>query len=70
MWYCEIEFVSGKNIKVIFRNKDEAKTFIDFVKYNNSGIVYADGKYINLINVEMLTVPKKINDNNSITNDI
>lgn len=70
MWYCEIEFVSGKNIKVIFRNKDEAKTFIDFVKYNNSGIVYADGKYLNLKNVEMLTVPKKINDNNSITNDI
>lgn len=62
MWYCEIEFVSGKNETIVFRNKEEANRLfesLDHIKDDYLIDVYNNGrrKKLNIYNIVSITAP-------------
>ncbi|MFB7304579.1 hypothetical protein [Heyndrickxia sporothermodurans] len=68
MWYCSIEFVSGKRKVVVFQDETEANNFIYTVtNSSNDSFIYSDnnnnGIYINIKNIEEISEPKEYKEN-------
>lgn len=67
MWYCEVEFVSGKTKIIIFRDEVEANDFFDSLKKNyknltDNKLLYVHnngkGRMININNIESVSEPE------------
>ncbi|MDM5335797.1 hypothetical protein QUF84_00605 [Fictibacillus enclensis] len=62
MFYSTIDYLSGSRENLIFKNHEEAQTFMDEVKKKNGeGLVYCNNNdnalHINLKNVEKIYEP-------------
>lgn len=66
MWYCEINFSSGKQMDIPFRNEEEANSFYKNLNNWESNVIFIECGYekrkINIKNIEVVSMPKKMED--------
>lgn len=76
MWYCKVEFTSGKEKNIVFENQYKANSFYNNILNNNKKkqrMDFINDNYdkllINLNNIETVTKPKEYKEDNGVINN-